>query len=31
MTYEWIVVLCPFMIWAFIPFTMWMEDRRAKE
>ena len=31
MTYEWIVVLCPLMIWAMIPFVMWKESRRASE
>ncbi len=31
MTYTWIVALCPFMIWALIPITMFMDRRRGKE
>ena len=31
MMYEWIVMLCPFMIWAMIPFVMWKENRGVNE
>lgn len=30
MTYEWIVVLCPLMIWALIPFVMWKESKKEE-
>lgn len=31
MTYEWIVVICPFMIWAMVPITMILENRKMKK